>query len=261
MPKRKKGEREAITILEHLGIEIDKNYYDDNSQQSMPDIRCKDGQYIEVTHTFHNNAIPTRISKADIIRQGEGWKDHTERLLTQEIKCGEALERISKLDYDQDEKGNLTPTGRAEYMADAKLVKEHLGYDVLESDLTKQHSEFKCDHPSIIHSVDSILREITEDKAAKYPDSKTDLFVFATEEEFRLMKRLIKQANRNVHAIGFIHQMLQSPFPKIYVCEWDFIRQKYDTVNPQLIIFYKHDGGLKWKSHNLRSTEETEMET
>ena len=260
MPGRKKGELEAITILESIGIQVDRDYLDDNSHKSMPDIRCKDGRFIEVTHTFHNNAIPTQISKADEIRQGEDWKDYTERLLMQELKCSEVLERISKLDYDQDEKGNLTPTGRAEYMADAKLVKEHLGYDVLESDLTKQHSEFKCDHPSINHSVDNILREITEDKAAKYPDSKTDLFVFATEEEFRLMKRLIPQANRNVYANGFLHLISQSPFPQIYVCEWDFLRQKYNTVNPQIIVFYKYGDGVKWEYYNMRSSEEAEMD-
>ena len=65
MLKRKKGEQEAITILENLGIEIDTSYHDDNSQQSMPDIRCKGGRYIEVTHTFHNNAIPKGIRKFD----------------------------------------------------------------------------------------------------------------------------------------------------------------------------------------------------
>lgn len=59
MLKRKKGEQKAITILENLGIEIDRNYHDDNSQQSMPDIRCINGRYIEVTHTLHNNSIPT----------------------------------------------------------------------------------------------------------------------------------------------------------------------------------------------------------
>lgn len=55
MPGRKKSELEAITILESIGIQVDRNYYDDNSHKSMPNIRCKDGRYIEITHTFHNN--------------------------------------------------------------------------------------------------------------------------------------------------------------------------------------------------------------
>ena len=62
MSKHKRGELEAILILENLGIEIDKDYYDDNSKKSMPDIKCKDGHYIEVTHTLHNDALQTEVS-------------------------------------------------------------------------------------------------------------------------------------------------------------------------------------------------------
>ena len=87
MLKRKKGEQEAITILENLGIEIDRSYYDDNSQQSMPDIRCKDGRYIEITHTFHNNAIPKGISKFDQLQPGETWSGYTQRRMDVEIEC------------------------------------------------------------------------------------------------------------------------------------------------------------------------------
>ena len=93
MPKRKKGEFEAITILENIGIEIDKDYYDDNSQNSTPDIRCKDGRYIEITHTFHNNAVPTRISKYDQLQPGENLSEYTQRHLDVEIKCTEASEQ------------------------------------------------------------------------------------------------------------------------------------------------------------------------
>jgi len=42
MAKRKQGENEAITILENLGVEFDKEYCDDNSHDSMPDVRYKD---------------------------------------------------------------------------------------------------------------------------------------------------------------------------------------------------------------------------
>ncbi len=91
MPNRKKGEHEAITILEKLGIEIDKSYYDDNSQQSMPDVKCTDGRYIEVTHTFHNNAIPTTISRFDRLQPGEDWSGYAQRHLEVETECSHVL--------------------------------------------------------------------------------------------------------------------------------------------------------------------------
>jgi hypothetical protein len=91
MQWRKKGESEAIIILENIGIEIDRDYYDDNSHKSMPDIRCKDGRYIEVTHTLHNNAIPTTLSRFDRLQPGEDWSEYTQRHLDAEIECSQAL--------------------------------------------------------------------------------------------------------------------------------------------------------------------------
>lgn len=247
MPKRKKGELEAITILENLGIEIDKDYYDDNSQNSMPDIRCKDGRYIEVTHTFHNNAIPTRISKYDQLQPDENWSEYTKRHLDVEIHCSRALDRIRNSDYERDEMRRLTPEGLAQFKKDAKLLKEHMGYDVTEMDFTKKYSEFKCDHPTITFSTDNILREITKDKGEKYPDGDVDLFIFATDEEFRLLKELLPQKNWNGTASRFLKQILYSSFPVIYVCAWCFETQKYNTENPELVVFSKVDNMLKWE--------------
>ncbi len=98
-----------------------------------------------------------------------------------------------------------TPEGQAQFKKDAKLLKEHMGYDVTEMDFAKQFSEFKCDHPTIHFSTDNILREITKDKGKKYPDGDVDLFVFATDQEFRLMKELIPQRTWNGTASGFLN--------------------------------------------------------
>ena len=261
MAGRKQGELEAITILESIGIQVDRDYLDDNSHKSMPDVRCKDGRYIEVTHTLHNNAIPTTISRFDKLQPGEDWSGYTKRHLEVETECNQAYNRICKGDYEKDDRWKLTPAGQAQFKMDIKLLKEHMGYDVTEMDFAKQFSEFKCDHPTIHFSADNILREITKDKGKKYPDGDVDLFVFATDEEFRLMKELIPQRTWNGTASGFLNQILKSPFPKIYVCEWYFERQEYNTDDPQLIIFLKYGDGLKWECHNLRSTEETEMES
>lgn len=259
MPERKKGEQEAITILGNLGIEVDKSYYDDNSRKSMPDIKSKDGRYIEITHTFHNNAIPKGISKFDRLKSDEDWSGYTQRHLKVETECSCALDRVRKGDYERDDGWKLTSAGQAQFKKDAKLLKEHMGYDVTEMDFAKRFSEFKCDHPSIYFSPDNILREITKDKGKKYPNGDVDLFIFVTDKEFQLMKDLIQQGTRNGTTSGFLSQILKSPFQQIYVCEWCFERQEYNTDTPQIIIFYKYGEGLKWKCHNLRSTE-AEME-
>lgn len=142
MQWRKKGESEAIIILENIGIEIDRDYYDDNSHKSMPDIRCKDGRYIEVTHTLHNNAIPTTLSRFDRLQPGEDWSEYTQRHLDAEIECSQALDRIHNSDYEKDDMWRLTPTGQAQFKKDVKLLKEHMGCDITEMDFDKRNSEF-----------------------------------------------------------------------------------------------------------------------
>lgn len=49
----KKGEFEAKSILEKLGVQFDESYYDDNSRNSMADFKYKNGRFLEVTHTRH----------------------------------------------------------------------------------------------------------------------------------------------------------------------------------------------------------------
>ena len=149
MPGRKQGELEAITILESIGIQVDRDYFDDNSHKSMPDVKCTDGRYIEVTHTLHNNAIPTKISRFDRLQPGEDWSGYTQRHLEVETECSRAWDRIRNGDYERDDRWKLTLTGQVQFKKDAKLLKEHMGYDVTEMDFAKQFSEFKCDDPTI----------------------------------------------------------------------------------------------------------------
>ena len=236
---RKNGELEAITILEKMGIKVDADYFDDNSCKSMPDIRCENGHYIEVTHTYHNFQAQPKVSRSDKLKPGEDWSNYTKRLLNEEIKSSQALDRIRNGAYKKDPAGNLTQAGQSDFKKDAKLLKKHLGYDVTEMKLSKQYSEFKCDHPTIHFSTDNILREIVEDKGKKYTNGSVDLFIFATDEEFQLMRELIPQFNWNETARSFLNQILKSPFPVIYVCAWCLELQKYNTDNPEIVVFSK----------------------
>lgn len=246
MPKRKAGEYEALLILKSMGVEIDEEYYDDNSEPSMPDLRYKDGKGIEVTHTRHNNAIVKGINNYNKIKPEEDPSAWLKRHMDIELQCHDAIERIHTSDYLRDEFGDFTPEAQEQYKKDLKFLKKHMGYDLGEWDYDKRFSEFNCDIPSLYFSTDNILREVNDDKGNKYSDGNTDLFIFVVDEEYRLMKDLLPQRNWNGTAIAFLNALVRSPFPTIYVCTWDFRKQEYNTANPDIIKFCKYKEGLKW---------------
>ncbi len=250
MSKRKKGENEAVIILESIGIKIDKNYLDDNSRASMPDLKCENGRYIEVTHTKHNNFLFMGINKYDQIKPGENGNEWIQRYLDKERECSEAIDRTEKLDYDCDEDGNFTDKAKEQYQKDCKLLKSHIGYDPTETNSQKQFSEFKCDRPIICFSADNIINEINDDKGRKQYIVDTDLFIFATEQEFDTMKKLISERSWNGAACEFLNRILCSKFNVIFVCSWNIENQEYNISNPQIIRFEKDGTGLKWKWFN-----------
>ena len=90
----KKGELEAKKILENFGIQFDENYHDDNSQSSMPDFKYKNGRYLEVTHTRHDNAIFTSANKFS--------EKPIKEQLEIEIKAADAIDRMCNLGYGKD---------------------------------------------------------------------------------------------------------------------------------------------------------------
>lgn len=227
----KPGEREAKEILEKKGIVFNEEYYDDNSKKSMPDFMYRDGGFLEITHTKHNSAIVKCVNKFY-------QKTIDEQLeIMQQVK--EACDRYRSENYSKDEKEKLTTEGRAQFVKDKKLLKSHYG--------EKLGSEFKCNQPGIICSVDNIIREIENDKGRKNYPSNTDLFIFALEEEVLIMLELLEQSKWNGASREIIKTVIESPFPTIYVCVWDFYNQQYEIDNPLLVRLQKtEDGGVKY---------------
>ena len=222
----KKGEQEAKTILHNKGAVFDENYCDDNSQNSMPDLRLANGRFIEVTHTQHNNGI--------VMGLNDFQRKSVEDQMSIMSKARASYERIMSLDYPMHE-GKITLEGRTALDEDVKIVKNHFGLDV--SDLTRK-TEFNCDLPIIEHSVDNIIRAISS-KAQKYPNGDTDLFVFITDGEFECLYDLLETKARNGYSEHYMKRMLFSPFQVIYLCVWDFINQEYITKDPILYCFKK----------------------
>lgn len=226
----KKGEREAQIILEQLGVLFDLSYCDDNSAQSMPDLKTADGRYIEVTHTKHNNKIVTggnAFSKLD-----------TARRLSKMDEAGAAYTRHQKKDYETDASGHLTPEAMHQHQQDIKLIGSHFGMTA-----DGKHTEFKCDFPTIEHSIDNILQEIVTDKGSKYTDGKTDLFVFVTEDEYRNFEYLLTTKDWNMAYTHFVSAISAAPFRTIFVCSWDFDSQEYTTSDSTLTKIEKQDDG------------------
>lgn len=217
----KNGEQEAKKILQSKGFEFDEAYIDDNSKPSMPDLRFKNGRYLEVTHTLHYHGNITHLNKYH--------QKSTEEQLRIAKEAKAAYDRIRTKGYPHTLNG-LTAEGLKQFKKDRNLVKEHFGIDVSDGTRTE-----KCDHPAIISSADNIIREITKDKAPKHSNSDTDLFIFILEDEFRCFYHLIKSKNYNVYYDTFMNYVIKSPFKCVYLCVWDFESQSYNTQNPILV--------------------------
>ncbi len=127
--KRKQGESEAIKILKSIGIQIAEDYCDDNSSKSMPDLKYANGRGIEVTHTYHNNAIHTKLNQY-LRKQLKGDPHYwIEKNLEIEERCSEAIDRVHSLGYDMTAEGELSDDAIKLYKEDCKILKSHIGYD------------------------------------------------------------------------------------------------------------------------------------
>lgn len=223
----KQGELEAKHILEQLGYVFDETYHDENTKKGMPDFRFKDGRYLEITHTCHNNNI--------VKEPNEFAKKSTEDQYKIMIKAKKAYERIKNKDYEQIEKC-LTEKGKKDLKRDRSIVKNHYGLDVCNN----KTSEFNCDLPIICHSIDNIVDAIRK-KTEKHPDGNTDLFVFVTPEECNYLCHLLQTGSANGFCQYFDRSILLSSFDVVFICEWNFESQTYNTENPKMIIFHKMD--------------------
>ena len=204
----KTGELEAKTILEKLGYQMDESYVDDNSKKSMPDLRMKNGRFVEVTHTKHNYQISNY------------WKLPIEEKNSKIDNCQKALDTIKN-----------PQTSREQLKECPNLIKNHLGYDIA----TGEFSEFKCDIPSREYSIKNIIREIEEDKGSKYKNKDTDLFVFISEDEFRLIDEATNSMKNEL-----LCSFYNSPFEKMWICKYEYRDGYiYDVENLDIFIFTK----------------------
>lgn len=245
----KQGENEAKTILEKFGIEFDPIYEDKNIGKSMPDLKYKDGRYLEVTHTRHNKAIFTSI--------GDFWKKSSQEQCEIIHSVSNALERYNKLNYEMGD-GKLSEKGQKQYREDLKLLKKQYGDfpNICRNVFEVKFSEFKCNTPIIQFSSDNILDEIVKDKGSKYPDGNTDLFLFVTEEEFNVFITELKQYEWNRTAQCHIKMILASPFSCIYLCIWNIYKQEYEIDNPTICKLKKtKDGGVCFTKLRNRSSD------
>ena len=217
----KQGEQEAKQILQLKGFEFDNTYCDDNSKPSMPDLRFKNGRYLEVTHTRHNHGNITHLNKFH-------QKTIEEQFSIME-NAKAAYDRIKTKDYPHTLNG-LTDKGLEKFKQDRNLVKAHYGLDVSNGTTSED-----CDIPIIESSANNIICEITKDKAQKHPNGNTDLFVFILEDEYDCFCELIKSKHYNTYYDTFIRSVIKSPFKLVFLCVWDFESQTYNINNPDLI--------------------------
>lgn len=235
----KRGEFEAKTIMQHKGIIFEENYYDDNSKNHMPDLKEKDGKFWEVTHTKHNDSIPSKMNRFSKINT-------CDKLRKMDL-VEEALQRNKNNDYPRVQ-GTLTPEGQKQLNHDAKLIKEHFGIDVINGVNSKDGlklCESNCDLQTIEWSVDNIIYVI-KDKGKMYPNKDTNLFVFISEEESVLLSDLLHEKSNGYYEI-LLTCILESPFEIVYICEWDLYNQQYNLTNPTIYKFVSSPNNkLNW---------------
>ena len=205
---------------------------------SMPDLRYKNGRYLEVTHTAHNNSIMSFQNKYSQLSM-------TEQLEISE-RAYEAYKRMMNCEYEYDSLGDhLTEKGLRDYKKDAAILKSHYGYDVKTFDYNKMFSEFNCDVPSIRMSSDNILKEITKDKGKKYTDGSTDLFIFVTDGEMYSVDELINSREYNSASTGFFKAVRSAPFKNIFLCEWNWCSQQYELESPNILLMKVENNDVK----------------
>lgn len=218
----KQGEAEAQLILTRIGIDFDTSYCDDNSKESMPDLRTSIGRFIEVTHTFHNQ---------DAVSGGNKYKKLSQEKKNKRMaEAYEAYQRIKNKDYEIGSDFQLTDSALIKYQHDIKIVRDYYG-----SDCCGNFSEFKCDLPIVEHSVNNVLQEI-KDKGAKHTDVHTDLFIFATNDEYRLLLGLTEEKWNSAYSQLF-DTISMAPFHTIYVCSWNLEMREYYTCDSTMIVF------------------------
>lgn len=225
----KKGEQEAKTILQNEGIIFDEKYYDNNSEEKMPDLKEKDGKFWEVTHTNHNDSVALKMNKFQ-----RKSIDEKNRIIN---KACESYDRIVKNKYPRSN-GKLTADGQKQYEKDLKIVSEYFGIDIKAK---AEQREFKCDNPIIEWSVDNIIYAINK-KARLHPQNDTNLFVFISQEENELLVDLLESNKNNIYYTSFENCILNSPFDIVYLCVRDFYEQRYDLDKPILYKFVAVSG-------------------
>lgn len=226
----KKGEKEAREILERKGIKFDNSYYDDNVGESKADLRYENGRFLEVTHTRHNNSIyysPNKFSKKQL--------NEKMQLLQ---KVNNAYDRIKKFDYIKSDR-KITADGVEKFKTDCQFIKNYSGCNISSTGI--EYDEFKCDAPTIQYSADNIIKEIIDDKAHKYPNGDTDLFIFVTEEEYGIFDEMLKEALYNRYSANCINKIIKSPFQNVYICIWDNRNNRYEINTPVMMKLTKNN--------------------
>lgn len=217
--KNKGGESEAITILENKGYEFDHSYQDDNSKDSMPDFKYKDGRYLEITHTIHNYKAINN--------------DYINKFSHKSVK--EQLEKLNHIEKMSDIVNNSVARSDSAIKEYQKIALEAYGYDIK----TGKFNERKMNDIPLLEHSDSKVIEAINIKGQKHSDKEIDLFIFVTDDEYKIVSELWHQRHLNGCAINLFNYILNSPFFKIYLCVWDYHANKYETEKPQMIIFKK----------------------
>ena len=211
--KVKRGEREAKTILEKMGILFNPCYYDNAENDNNPDFQYQDGRYLEITHTKHNFGNIDHPNKYYLLP--------TEKQIEISEKAAKAYDRLFSGDYPFDSNGIITEEGKKMRDRDWKIANKHYGLD-------EEHFE-KGDVCSRCFTYENIFDAI-ETKEEKHADKDLDVFVFAHDYEIEIFINCLNNNKKMMFC-----RLNKTHFKKIFICSFKFDENKYDTGNYTLI--------------------------
>ena len=263
--KNKKGEKEAIELLEKIGLSFDHNY-SDQFKESMPDLLLLDGNYIEVTHTKHkpnNDCYYMSPSNEKYFKDNrelfKGIEVHPYdkkklshlRKMIKESKINELIKIPNDFLETKDifiiskhrEKilntiNNLSDDDKNKYSD------ELFDFDMLLS----RYCAFIFDGGQHeIYNEDTIIKAINikKSKKEKYGvgDKNVDCFIWVFSYEYRIIENYFKSRNYNSAYNKLINDLSSQEFENIYIGKYDFDKQDYDMN--ELFHFNRKEYGLR----------------
>lgn len=230
--KYKEGELEAKEILESEGYIFNNDYYDDNSEENMPDFQLKDDSFIEVTHTDHEYSLSKYQKNLNKLSLEERYR--------KSLETNEIYDILLELSY----RGGREGLSIEENKLFEKMVKKYrlrTGIDFC----TGEHFERNVDEPVLTFSIKNITNQIIK-KGVKHKGKNISLFIFVDEAEYGILAEVTSSNIFRSDYEKLKRVINNSCFNKVWIYPYNILydgykaKYKYER-NQRLLVLTKEN--------------------